>query len=426
MDVKTYELTGEQIYMYGSQMAGFGIGCIMGGSMTVKGSCSNERMQHAANEVVRINDGLRTRVVKGEDGVPVQYVVPFEEREFKVMEFADADELDRFGAEWIDIPFEMDADHELFEMIIVQLPDSYGALFKIHHIISDAWTCMLVGDQFLRILNGETPKAYPFTDYVVKMRDYAETGRYKRDMEFFEAQKKELPQKTYVSPEPMLSAKKHWIEHELSDEEAGILKEYVKNGGSSEHNLFATAVCAWISRMIGKERFYIGVIAMNRSGYKEKNSVGQYASSIPLIVECDPKKSFADNAAKIGSAFFAGYRHQRTASGVYGYNDTPYDFWISYQNASLKSGIEARAKEYPSGQLGRILLLEIIDRGDGKITLLFEHNVKYSDKKAARLVKEVPAILMEGIRDSSRTIGDITDQVMGPESGLNRIRKWIR
>ena len=413
MNTESYPLTDEQRYMYDEQIRGFGMALTLSGSAVFKGSHSIEELEKAANEVIRINEGIRVRVTTDEQGEPVQFVAPFEERSFKVKEFGSKEELDRFGnEEWAIMPLEFGPDNELFDMQIVMLPDSYGALIRTHHIISDAWTLFLVCSQFIKILNGETVKAYPYRDFIENAIKYKQSSRFKKDLEFFAEQEKTLPVSTHLSTEPIFSLEKHCRAYELSKEEVALVRDYALTHKVAEANLFSTAVCIWMSKMLGMEDFYVGITALNRAGIREKNTVGAFALGVANRICIKPEESFEAGINAVSLSRLSGYRHQKAGMSYYVNGKEPYDIWISYQTASFDGDIEATFEQYQQPVMGPVMLLKIIDGGDDRIILQLEYNVKYPDRKAERLVKESAAILMEGIRDDRQKVKEITDKVM--------------
>ena len=413
MNTESYPLTDEQRYMYDEQIRGFGMALTLSGSAVFKGSQSIEELEKAANEVIRINEGIRVRVTTDEQGEPVQFVAPFEERSFKVKEFGSKEELDRFGnEEWALIPLDFGPDNELFDMQIVMLPDSYGALIRVHHIISDAWTLFLVCSQFIKILNGETVKAYPYRDFIENAIKYKQSSRFKKDLEFFAEQEKTLPVSTHLSTEPIFSLEKHCRAYELSKEEVALVRDYALTHKVAEANLFSTAVCIWMSKMLGMEDFYVGITALNRAGIREKNTVGAFALGVANRICIKPDESFEAGINAVSLSRLSGYRHQKAGMSYYVNGKEPYDIWISYQTASFDGDIEATFEQYQQPVMGPVMLLKIIDGGDDRIILQLEYNVKYPDQKAERLVKESAAILMEGIRDDRQKVKEITDKVM--------------
>ena len=413
MNTESYPLTDEQRYMYDEQIRGFGMALTLSGSAVFKGSQSIEKLEKAANEVIRINEGIRVRVTTDEQGEPVQFVAPYVERSFKVKEFGSKEELDRFGSEeWALMPLEFGPDNELFDMQIVMLPDSYGALIRAHHIISDAWTLFLVCSQFIKILNGETVKAYPYRDFIENAIKYKQSSRFKKDLEFFAEQEKTLPVSTHLSTEPIFSLEKHCRAYELSKDEVALVRDYALTHKVAEANLFSTAVCIWMSKMLGMEDFYVGITALNRAGIREKNTVGAFALGVANKICIKPEESFEAGINAVSLSRLSGYRHQKAGMSYYVNGKEPYDIWISYQTASFDGDIEATFEQYQQPVMGPVMLLKIIDGGDDRIILQLEYNVKYPDRKAERLVKESAAILMEGIRDDKQKVKEITDKVM--------------
>ena len=413
MNIESYPLTDEQRYMYDEQLKGFGMSLTLSGSAVFKGSQSIEKLEHVANEVIRINEGIRVRVTTDKQGEPVQFVAPFEERSFKVKEFASIEELDKYGMEeWTLVPIDFGPDNELFDMQIVMLPDSYGMIIRVHHIISDAWTLFLICNQFIKILNGEKVKTYPFRDFVENAINYKQSSRFIKDLEFFAEQEKTLPVSTYLSPEPLLSFERHCRSYEMSKEEVTLVRDYSLTHKVAEANLFSTAVCIWMSRMLGREDFYVGTTAMNRAGIREKNTVGAFALGVANRICIKSEESFESAINAVSLSRLSGYRHQKAGMSYYANGKEPYDMWISYQTASFDGDIEARIQQYQQPVMGPVMLLKIIDGGDDKIILQLEYNVKYPDRKAERLVKESAAILMEGIRDDRQKVKEIMDKVM--------------
>lgn len=413
MKIESYPLTDEQRYMYDEQIRGFGMALTLSGSAVFKGTQSIEKLQYAANEIIRINEGLRVRVTTDEQREPVQFVATFEERSFEVKEFDSIEELNKFGREeWAIYPIEFGPENDLFDMQIVMLPDSYGALVRVHHIISDAWTLFLICSQFIKVLKGEEVKTYPFRDFVENAIKYKQSSRFKKDLEFFAEQGKTLPVSTHLSPEPVVSLEKHMRAYEMSKEEVALVRDYSQTHKVAEANLFSTAVCIWMSKMLGREDFYVGTTALNRAGIREKNTVGAFALGVANRICIKSEESFEAAINAVSLSRLSGYRHQKAGMSYYANGKEPYDLWISYQTASFDGDVETRIEQYQQPVMGPVMLLKIIDGGDDRIILQLEYNVKYPDQKAERLVKESAAILMEGIRNVKQTVKEIIDKVM--------------
>ena len=399
-----------QTYFYGGHKLGVGQACLLCGSALVKGHRDEAELQHAVNEVVRINDSLRTRFIE-ENGRPVQMFIPFEPQEYEVLHFDSVEELDAFGEKWGQLPIELDGC--LFELRLVVLPDSYGAILRIHHIISDAWTVMLIGDQFFRILNGETPKAYSYSEHIESEAAFRGTKRYEKGKEFFRTQKEKLPERTLLSKKPLTSIKGKCIEYEFGEEETNEIRDYLAGHNSTAYDVFTTAASIWMSQELKRDMFYIGSVVLNRTGVHEKNSTGMYVNSTPIIIEIDRDASFRDNIRSVSTSLIQSLRHEKSGASEFGLREMPYDIWISYEAARLESEPDARCQMYYCGAHGYVMIFTLVDRGSGNLSIRFGYNVKYPDKKARNMLETVPEIMLEGIRNESLT----------PEQIMNRIEE---
>ena len=98
-----FELHNPQMVMYYIEKIGAGQACLMCGSLLLPRTIPESELQHAANEVFRINDGLRTRFVE-KDGKVWQEYAPYAERTFEVKRFDSREALDEWGSVYATIP----------------------------------------------------------------------------------------------------------------------------------------------------------------------------------------------------------------------------------------------------------------------------------------------------------------------------------
>lgn len=68
-------------------------------------------MQRAANEIFRINDGLRARFIE-KDGKVYQEIPGFVERKFEVLTFNSKEEMDEWGHAYASIALKLDVRSE--------------------------------------------------------------------------------------------------------------------------------------------------------------------------------------------------------------------------------------------------------------------------------------------------------------------------
>ena len=187
-----FELHDSQMFMYYADKQGAGQALLLCGSIVIPRKIDIGELQNAANELLRLNNGLRTYFIEKE-GKVFQDVKPFEKKEFEVLHFNSKEELDEYGKVYATIPLKLDIriegketikaesdkpsaeliknviihntkmfftkmrmgmlkrDKGCFEVQIFELPESVGIILKIHHIVSDAWTVMLLANQFMSL-----------------------------------------------------------------------------------------------------------------------------------------------------------------------------------------------------------------------------------------------------------------------------------
>ena len=91
------------------------------------------------------------RIVETDDGIQ-QTVSDYAEQEIKMIRFNDKAKMDVYAEKYAKMPF--DFYGSLCEISVILLPDHYGILAKLHHIISDAWTLALIATKINPVEKG--------------------------------------------------------------------------------------------------------------------------------------------------------------------------------------------------------------------------------------------------------------------------------
>ena len=125
-----------------------GVNCA---SMLLKGTKSVSELQNAVNGLVRINDAFRLRITES-DGIISQYIADYTQQCFDVLEFENEAQLHTYADSFSKVPVGLYSELCVFKIVI--LPDHFGIIAKLHHLISDAWTFGLLATQFDILING--------------------------------------------------------------------------------------------------------------------------------------------------------------------------------------------------------------------------------------------------------------------------------
>ena len=329
-------LTKPQKLIYDMEKFSGGAISVICGSMLVRGEKDISEIKRAVNEIYRLNDALRIRISENE-GEVVQTISEHTEQDIPVLCFENKAELDRYAESYAKVA--VDLYGNLCEINVVVLPGQYGLFVKMHHIVGDAWTLALMGTQFNAMLNGEDVQAYSYTEYVESEKTYVEGKRYAKDRDFFLEQFKKCDEVTYLNERQTSSLSANRKTFVIDAEQTKALNAYAEANNTSAFMLFTATLSAYMNRTkMNAEKFYIGTAVLNRSGAKEKNTMGMFINTVPMLIELDNAKSFAENLSAIEETAFSVFRHQKYNYGdvlasirkEYTFTEKLYDVMISY------------------------------------------------------------------------------------------------
>ncbi|MBR0420718.1 MAG: hypothetical protein IJI66_16265 [Erysipelotrichaceae bacterium] len=443
-----FELHDAQMFMYFGCKQGAGQAALLTGSIIIPRKIDIAKLQEAANEVFRINDGLRAYFIEKDEKI-YQDAKPFERREFKVMHFNNREEVDEYGEVYGTIPLKLDIRvegsgvsrerwknekpsstlvknvvvHEIkmfftklrmgmlnnepavCEFTLLDLPDSCGAMVKIHHIIADAWTVMLIANQFLSFLKGETIEAYNYQDFIESEKKYRLSNRYERDREYMESEFAKCPEQTWLWPEryKSLEAKRRTVE--LDKNLSTKIYFFCESQKITPYILFLSATTLYMRKKLNRDKFYVGSVSLNRSNFKEKNTVGMFVTGIPVLMEFDPSDTYAQIINKVSTKSVNAFRHYKGAKITPDSKEKLFDIWVSFQNATLDADPTAICTQYYCKYVIDTTILSIEDRSsDGRFKLHFDHNIKVSEEDTDELFDTTISYLHKIMDDPNLTI----------------------
>ncbi len=407
-------LTKPQKLIYEMEKFHGGAISVVAGSMLVDGIADTKKIKNAVNQLLENNDVLRTRILE-KDNNATQEVVAFKEQDFEVLEFQTEDELKNYAKEKAREP--LDLTGSLCDMKIIVLPEKYGIFAKLHHIISDAWTLSLMGTQFNKFMCGEAFGAFSYTDYIESEENYTGSKRYEKDKEFFIEQFKKCDEATFLNEKQTITLKSERKTFVISKDKTEIIRAFAKNNSTSEFLLFLNALSSYINRTkLNKEKFYIGTAVLNRSNFKEKNTMGMFINTVPLLIEVENEKSFKENLESIEKTVFSVFRHQKFNYGdvlkalrqEFDFQEKLYDVMLSYQNATVE-GKSFETEWYHCGSQSESLQIHIDDRdNEGIFKIHYDYlTEKFTENEIERLNTHILNLLFDGIENEDKKLYEL-------------------
>lgn len=446
-----YELSKAQYYMYNLYKNGIGQTTLLTGSLLIPRRIDIKELQRAANELFEKNSALRLRFIEKE-GKVFQDAKPYEEKEFEVKYFNNKEELDKYGEVYGTLPLELDIVSEgegypeskwksptpslsfvknivlhnikthstmkkmgvlnkektCCEIILFEMPDGCGAFVKMYHVISDAWSMMLVANQFMSLLNGKDIESYDYKEYIDSENNYFLNDRYKRDVEFMDNEKSKCPKPTHIWPKPLTTLEGKRDTRVLDKQTTSLINEYCKANNTTPYIVFLSAISIYARHKLNSDTFYLGSVSLNRSNHREKNTIGMFTKGIPTVFEYNKDYSLKEWNYWIKNKSITAYKHSKARLDIGDGKIQPYDLWVSYQNATLDVDPSVICTQYYCNYSADIAIFSIEDRvSSGQYKLHFDHNLKVSDKETDELFKIVIDVIKKGISDDSIKISEL-------------------
>lgn len=383
-------------------------------SMLLKGHRDIDFLKEKVNMLFELNDGLRIQLYETSDGVK-QRVLDYEKQDIKVLYFSDYEEFNNYATEYAKIPFPDNG--YLCEILIVILPDRYGIIPKLHHLIGDAWTLALIGTQFNSLLSGTVPPAYSFAEYISKEKYYLQSKRYKNDAEFFETKLEHFNTPIYLSDiesNSFISDRKTAIiDKDFTDK----IKLFADENGISVFSFFLSVFSLYISGVKDNiESLCIGTTVLNRSGTEEKNTIGSFINMVPVFIELQNDGNFIENAENVESSILSTLRHQRYnyQSALDNLRDKgialkkPYDVVFNYQNIKVLGDFEESGWFHNGMQL-ESMQIHIEDRDNaGVFKIHYDYQTeKFSEKDISRLHSHLCNLIENVLKAPNKKISDL-------------------
>ena len=413
-------LTKPQKLIYDMEKYAGGAISVICGGMLIRGKKGTTEIQAAVNELYRLNDALRIRISET-DGTVSQKILEYAEQNIPVLRFESKAEMDSYAEKYVKTP--LDFYGNLCEISVVVLPEQYGLLVKLHHIIGDAWSLSLLGTQFNKLLNGDFFEAYSYADYVQTEEKYIQSKRYERDKNFFVEQFKKCDEATYINEKQSDSLNAKRKTFAIDNAHANLINSFAEKNETSAFMLFTVALSAYMNRTkMNAEKFYIGTAVLNRSGNKEQNTVGMFINTVPMLIELDNEKSFSENLSSVEETALSVFRHERYNYGdvltnlrkEFNFGEKLYDTMISYQNAKV-GGADAETTWYHGGEQSESLQIHIDDRdSEGIFRVHYDYlTEKFTGDEIEKIHRHICNLLFDGIANPNKKMHELN--ILTPE-----------
>lgn len=316
-----YDLTNPQksIWLTEQYYKNTSIGNLCG-YLLIDDNVDLELLNKTAQKVVEINDSFRIRIVLDKNNIPHQYVSDYHPIELENIYLKSEKELIETQKEVASRPFNL-IDSQLFNFIPFKLEDNRGGvILNMHHLIADAWSFSLIITQIIDIykslLHDEIyePTCNSYIDYISAEKDYLSSQKFVNDEAYWNSIFNTAPEISTFPGSKAIHANSTSANRKIftiSKRLASKIQNLCTQKKVSVFNFFMAVFSLYTGRVSNLEEFVIGTPVLNRSNFKEKNTVGMFISTVPYRIKLDQNLQFYEFMSQISQDSRSIFRHQK-------------------------------------------------------------------------------------------------------------------
>ena len=427
MDNKMYNLTfPQQNILFMERFNENSSVNVITGLINIQKEFNVDLCKKAINEVIEKNIAMRTRLVEQEN----EYMQYYEEYKYEEIEVVDMSSLSNEKIrEYIDglaSQSLFSLNSKLYDFKILKYSNNTGSIFmRIHHIISDAWSCSKIGTYIIQVLESynndvEVENLPSYIEYIASENEYKNSDKYIKDEEFWKDYLKGINETVSIKEQtPLTSHKAKRYSVRLDEKINNNIISYCKENRLSPYALFLSALSTYIYRIKDKNDFVLGTPVLNRANFKEKKMLGMFVSTLPLRIKLEEGENFLSLTQKISRDTLSVFRHQKypymkTLESIRQNSDIKsnlYNIVLSYQNARTNIVNEEKYSTswVFSNSLEDELQIHIMDMDDtGVLNINYDYKTDlYKDIEIEYLHTRLLAIIENAIENKDIDIENI-------------------
>ncbi|MFD9733339.1 amino acid adenylation domain-containing protein [Umezawaea sp. NPDC059074] len=358
------------------------------------------------------NDALRLRFDE-HDGVPHQWPDP-EPAPAEVVELADREACDA----WVDAvfhrPFPLRGGPVVRAALLVEGTAAVHVCIAAHHVVADGWAlhqalCQVLDDYAHVVRTGE-PLAFPTRSYlpfVDRERRYRESADFEADRDFYRGFLAGV--EPVLFPRKAMSGARTTARHRFVL--PGALIDRIRAGGHSPFTAVTAAFATYLARVHGADEVVLGVPSLNRRTFADKQTVGQFASTLPLRLPVPGDRTLRDLATEVRTRTYGLKRRDRLSLGDLlralpaGSPRQLFDVTVSYMRYPGRAAIPGVARDmagvghsHDQDALA-VVLTEFDDTADVVVDLDYACDVFDADFPVEAMARHVRALLVGGLAE---------------------------
>lgn len=399
-------------------------------TLRLKGDINYKILEKAINTIIKDNDSLRLRFVE-RNGTPYQYISKYEIIKIDYYDFSNSDlnSLYEWDTQQSQTPFTIVNSSLCYFTILKISGNETGIYCKLHHLISDGWSIVQIGNKILEyydilakdmeVFSEDIPS---YVEYINSELSYEESDKFNKDKEYWKGKYSKIPELTSLKSNnsKMINTKAKRKTFIIPSGIAKQLRQYCNDAKTYIFPIFFSALSIYISRITTKDDIVIATPVLNRSNAREKNTIGMFVKTVPVRINVNCELNFNEFIQELTKEWLGTLRHQKYPydlilkgiRGQYKVTDKLYDILISYQNAKFIKGQQSSMHEgrwHFCGHQQDSLYIHINDREDnGNLIIDYDYQTQlFTAKEIEYIHKHLLTLIQNAIKNPLQKVSKI-------------------
>lgn len=392
------------------------------------------KLELGINNFIKENEQVRARIFQDEDYQLKQYYKKYRKEKIQVVKLQDLEAKEEYEKSFCNRRFNL-IEKKLYRFCIYKLENGEaGVIFSANHLICDAWSMTILIDTIVNTYTNNNPKKkvdYQYKNYVADEEEYYKSDKYKQDEEYWRTLFSKNIETTSKYMQEDISAKR--IETQIDK----ALLDKLLTLDRSFFNLYISALSIYFSKLNSLNTVIFGTPLLNRKNFIEKQVVGMFVNTLPLMIDIDRKISFKDFLNNNKQKEMQLFRHQKMpyerimkiAKESNPQINNLFDITVSYQNARdnhKNASVNYNTGWVFDGCISDSLDVHIYDLDDtGTLKIFYDYQTnKYDESEVLKIHERILNIMEQVCLDENilvRDISIITNQELEELEDINNI-----
>lgn len=391
----------------------------IGVNAVFKGEVDNEIFRKTLETIVLNNDIFKLSLVK-KDVTIFQVLNNSNQYGFQVLEFDSFKAFETWQKTHHFRRINLDFLIDFYGIIIKDY--GFGVYFKVHHLISDAFSVGLLVNEFIFTYRGYEKKFFSkiergsYSKVLDAENNYKHSKKIDRDKKFWISEFQYNLNNSYLSSKKTESYRVRRKSFNLSESESAELKNFAVQNNVSELFIYMAAFSIFMSRINRVEEVNIGTTLHSRFGKNQKNTMGMFVNTVPINIKIEKELKFTEFVNQVDKRKTNIFKHSKfnytslkqELTENFGLKGDLFDVIINYQTAKKEFDDEFKISwencQYQSNNL--TVSLNCWEDGTFKIDFDYLDDV-FSEEDIDNINRQVNNILFNGLQKTDYQISSL-------------------